>query len=134
MLLHRLAAGKAGNRLRMWRSSMDVSTRFGVVTLLGIALVAGCSKGTSVEATVTVAKAPKPAPVAPQLDPKAQPIAHAASDFLDAMLKGDTQRCSARLTPQAMQRIVASGKQFNPPGLETDSFRVGQVQAPAQDQ
>lgn len=113
---------------------MAGSTRFGVVTLLGIALMAGCSKGTSVDAKITGSNAPKSAPAAPQLDPKTQPIAHAASDFLDAMLKGDTQRCSARLTPQAMQRIIASGKQFNPPGLETDSFRVGQVQAPAEDQ
>jgi hypothetical protein len=61
-------------------------------------------------------------------------VARAAADFLDAVLKGDTQRASARLTPQAMQRIIASGKQFAPPGLDTATFRIGQVRAPANGQ
>ena len=52
---------------------------------------------------------------------------------MDAVLKGDTQRASARLTPQAMQRIIASGKQFAPPGLETATFKIGEVRSPAVD-
>jgi hypothetical protein len=33
-----------------------------------------------------------------------------------------------------MERIVASGKQFAPPGLETASFRIGQVRMPSPNQ
>ena len=67
-------------------------------------------------------------------NPSTDAIAKAAADFLDAVLKGDTGRASARLTPQAMQRIIASGKQFAPPGLETATFQIGNVRAPAQGQ
>ena len=41
---------------------------------------------------------------------------------------------SARLTPEAMQRIVQSGKQFAPPGLESATFRIGEVRSPSDDQ
>jgi len=58
------------------------------------------------------------------------PAARAAYEFLDAVLKGDSQRASGRLSPLAMQRIVESGKQFSPPGLETASFRIGEVRQP----
>ena len=54
-------------------------------------------------------------------------MAKAAYDFLDAVLKGDTRSGPAHLTPAAMQRIVASGKQFSPPGLETATFKIGEV-------
>jgi hypothetical protein len=33
-----------------------------------------------------------------------------------------------------MQSIVASGKQFTPPGMETASFKIGEVRAPSADQ
>jgi hypothetical protein len=33
-----------------------------------------------------------------------------------------------------MQNIVASGKQFSPPGMETASFKIGEVRAPSADQ
>lgn len=58
------------------------------------------------------------------------PAAQAAYDFLDAVLKGDSQRASQRLSPLAMQRIVESGKQFAPPGLESASFHIGEVRQP----
>jgi len=114
---------------------MRTVARLGFVAVVAAGFI-GCSKSGSTDAPTTKAVSAQSNVVAPapQLDPKMQPIANAAADFLDAMLKGDTQRCSTRLTPQAMQRIVASGKPFNPPGMETDSFRVGQVQAPAEDQ
>lgn len=103
---------------------MDCITRIGSVTLFGIGLLAGCSRSPSSDASTnpsaTVAAAPA-----------TDAVAKAAADFLDAVLKGDTQRASARLTPQAMQRIVESGKQFSPPGLETASFRVGDVRTPS---
>src|SRR3954464_7969820 len=114
---------------------MRTVARLGYVVVVAAGFI-GCSKSASTDATTatTVSTRSNVAAPAPQLDPKMQPIANAANDFLDAMLKGDAQRCSTRLTPQAMQRIVASGKPFNPPGMETDSFRLGQVQTAAPDQ
>jgi hypothetical protein len=95
------------------------------VIILGLFGLSGCNQNPAAES---------PAPAANQ--PAAQPdqIVRAAADFLDAVLKGDTQRASARLTPQAIQRIIASGKQFAPPGLDTATFRIGRVRAPAKDQ
>lgn len=118
---------------------MDCVTRLGIVTVLVSGLVVGCSKPNSPDAATTTNTA-KPAssasaatnvPVIKETDPNTNPIAHAAYDFLDAVLKGDTQRASNRLTPEAMQRIVASGKQFSPPGLETATFKIGEVREPA---
>lgn len=82
--------------------------------LLGV--VVGCGSGTSKSAA----------------DPNypENPAAQAAYDFLDAVIEGDSQRASGRLSPLAMQRIVESGKQFSPPGLETASFRIGETRLP----
>ena len=33
-----------------------------------------------------------------------------------------------------MQRIVQSGKQFAPPGLESATFKIGEVRSPSEDQ
>ena len=63
--------------------------------------------------------------IAKETDPNSNPAARAAHDFLGAVLKGNTQAASALLTPAATQRIIASGKQFSPPGLETATFRIG---------
>lgn len=107
---------------------MDCITRVGLVTALGLGLFAGCSKsGTSNGAAASGGNAV-------QIDPANSPIAKAAFDFLDAVLKGDPQRASARLTPLAMQRIIAGGKPFSPPGMESASFRIGEVRAPSDDQ
>jgi hypothetical protein len=94
--------------------------------LLSFCLVAGCNQSTPNESARSTTQTAVP--------PNTEAVAKAAADFLDAVLKGDTQRASARLTPQAMQRIIASGKQFSPPGLETATFRIGQVRAPAKGQ
>jgi len=96
------------------------------LTVLCSCLILGCNQSPSNESPASTTN--KPA------NPATDAVARAAADFLDAVLKGDTQRASARLTPQAMQRIIASGKQFAPPGLETATFRIGQVRAPAKDQ
>jgi hypothetical protein len=64
----------------------------------------------------------------------ADPAGRVAYEFLDAVLKGDTQRASSRLTPIAIERINATGKQFSPPGLQTASFRIGEVRKPTADQ
>jgi hypothetical protein len=108
---------------------MDCIKRFGVVVVLGIGLLSGCSKSESGSTTTT-----SDGITIQENDPNSSPMAKAAHEFLDAVLKGDTQRASAKLTPTAMQRIVASGKQFAPPGLETASFKIGEVRAPSQDQ
>lgn len=120
---------------------MDCIKRFGIVTILGMGILAGCSKSTAPQAaatnsaTTTSGAAANDAPIIKQqADPNTNPIAKATYDFLDAVLKGDTERASARLTPQAMQRIVQSGKGFSPPGLETATFKIGEIRTPSQDQ
>ena len=120
---------------------MDCIKRLGIVTILGMGILAGCSKSTgpndatTATATANSGSASNDVPViTQQTDPNTNPIAKATYDFLDAVLKGDTQRASARLTPQAMQRIVQSGKGFSPPGLETATFKIGEIRTPSQDQ
>lgn len=110
---------------------MNRTIRFGVATVLGLGLLAGCSKQSAPNAG---ASADNDVPQIKETDPSSNPVAHAAADFLDAMIKGDSQRISARLTPKAMQNIVASGKQLSPPGMETASFKIGEVRAPSADQ
>ena len=109
---------------------MDCITRVGIVVALGLGLLAGCGKSSSTDGSVAAGGGP----AVTETDPASNPIATAAYDFLDAVLKGDTQRASARLTPQAIQRIVSSGKQFSPPGLESATFKIGEVRAPTADQ
>ena len=112
---------------------MDSLARVAVVFVLGISMYAGCGGGDGGEGSTasgtqsTAAPATGPAP-------STDAVTKAATDFLDAVLKGDTQRASARLTPQAIERIIASGKQFAPPGLETATFRIGQVRMPSASQ
>jgi hypothetical protein len=105
-------------------------TRVGLVTILSLTVLAGCNRSTSTTDSTTADGGGAPAASA---DWSTNPIAIAATDFLDAVLKGDTQRGSARLTPKAMERIVATGKQFDPPGLENPSFRIIEVRAPSDD-
>ena len=116
---------------------MNCITRVGLFTVLGLVLFAGCSKSGSSDGTTasngTSDTAAETAVVNPA-DLSNNPAAKAAADFLDALLKGDTQRASARLTPAAMQRIVSSGKQFSPPGLDNAAFRVVEVRSPSESQ
>ncbi len=49
---------------------------------------------------------------------------------MDAVIKGDTQRASARLTPQAMQRIINGGIPFAPPGFQNASFKIAEIRTP----
>ena len=105
---------------------MQCFTRVGLVAVLGLAFTAGCGKSSS---SGGAAATSSDVPAITETDPASNVMAQAAYDFLDAVLKGDTQRASARLTPQAMQRIVASGKGFAPPGLEGATFKIGEVRA-----
>jgi hypothetical protein len=71
--------------------------------------------------------------VAAQTDFSNDPIAQVASSFLDAVLKGDTQRGIALLTPKAIEQIVAGGKKFDPPGVDNPTFKIIGVAAPTAD-
>jgi hypothetical protein len=113
---------------------MDRINQIGLGLVLCVTLFAGCSGSTSPEAAATTAAAGKQQ--AAQSDPASSPIAQAASEWLDAVLKGDTQRASARLTPQAMHRIIESKMTFSPPGagVDTQGFRIGEIRTPSLDQ
>lgn len=98
-------------------------------TVVCAMLMAGCSHSSST-GNATSTGGEKTALAVTQ----SNPIARVTSEWLDAVLKGDTQRASARLTPQAMQRIIDSGKQFSPPGVDVEGFQIGDVQTPTPDQ
>ena len=109
--------------------------RIGLLAVLGVVLFAGCSGSSSPDATTTAsadgsqqtAQTNKPTP--------SNPVAQAASDWLDAVLKGDKPRASARLTPQAQQQIIKNNMEFSPPGgVQTVSFQIGEIRTPSQDQ
>jgi hypothetical protein len=102
-----------------------------LVAFLGISILSGCGQGTP-DGSVAADTSSSATTAAASTTTEA--ISHAASDFLDAVLKGDTQRASARLTPQAIERIIASGIQFQPQGLQTAVFRIGEIRTPAQNQ
>ena len=103
--------------------------RLGFVTVLNVALFAGCSKSTPSNASATA----EGGDAAAQTDFSNNPIAKVASEFLDAVLKGDTQRGIALLTPKAIEQIVAAGKKFDPPGVDNPSFHIVGVASPTTD-
>jgi hypothetical protein len=103
-----------------------------IMVLLSPVLFVGCGKDSANDGAPEQAASTPPAAAGPA--PNFEAVSQAAADFLDAVLKGDTQRASARLTPKSMERIVESGKQFAPPGLETASFRIGQIRMPSANQ
>ncbi len=110
---------------------MDRFCGMTLVALVCLGLVTGCGKESETESTSnssgTTASTPR------QTDPSKEPAAIATANFLEAVLKGDSQSASALLTPQAIERIVASGKQFSPPGWQTAQFKITQVRTPSQD-
>ncbi len=100
--------------------------RTGVVVILSLALIAGCSHGSSSNTAGS-------ANGGENTDFSKNPIAQVASNFLDAVLKGDTDRGKALLTPQAVQQIVANDRKFDPPGVDNPSFRIEAVRMPTDD-
>jgi hypothetical protein len=102
------------------------------VALVSSVFVAGCGKDSATDSATEQAASPAPSNTGQA--PNTEAVTQAAADFLDAVLKGDTQRASNRLTPKSMERIIESGKQFAPPGLETATFRIGQVRMPSANQ
>lgn len=113
---------------------MNCGMRLGIVSVLASGLFIGCGKSGTPDAPVANGGGPAAASSTAAVqsnDPSSSPIAQAAYDFVDAIVKGDTQRASARLTPQAMQRIIASKEQFAPTGLSTATFKLGEVRTPS---
>jgi hypothetical protein len=105
---------------------------FRLVAVLNIAISAGCSGSSSETTGSATAEASKSAV---QNGAASNPIAQAASDWLDAILKGDKPRASARLTPEAQQQIAKNNMEFAPPGgVQTVSFQIGEIRTPSQDQ
>lgn len=78
----------------------------------------GCSKS---DPDASTSKAQTPAA------PPSDPAALAAHEFVSAVVKGDTDRATKLLTPQAIQQFETSGQRFAAPGLDSAQFRIGQV-------
>jgi hypothetical protein len=91
--------------------------------------VAGCNSSTTTEPASSDSTATMASTAATYADPAAQ----TAHEFLDAVVKGETARANALLTPVAVERIAASGKPFQLPGLANYTFRVGEVRHPTPD-
>ena len=105
---------------------MAGSARWSLIVGLGL-IVAGCSKSDPAGSTAGSATDGTNVAQANQGDATQNQIAQVASDFLDAILKGDTQRGAARLTPEAKQKIFADGMTFDPPGQQNPSFQIAGV-------
>lgn len=95
--------------------------RFLPVVALG-AVLAGCSAEQRPAPAASGQRAAQASPT--------DPAAIAASRFLNAVIAGDTEGATALLTPAAIDQFRSNGKRFAPPGLETATFRTGEVMYP----
>jgi hypothetical protein len=111
---------------------MDRASRIAWAVVLGGVAMAGCSKGTSSDAPA--ADSGNGIVINNAVDPATNPIAKVAAEFLDAVLKGDTQRTTAMLTPRAIEQIAASKTEFRPQGLDNATFKIGEVRTPTESQ
>ena len=109
---------------------MDRICRGAVFVLLFLPLISGCGSDSATQSPAAEA-ATKPESI--PVDPSTQAVTKAAADFLDAILKGDSERAKARLTPKSLEQITQSGKHFGPPG-QNATFQIGQVRMPSPDQ
>jgi hypothetical protein len=96
-----------------------------IVAMFGIGII-GCGKDSATDAPQQNTSA-STAPQSSNPAPNTEAVSQAAADFVDAVLKGDKDRAIARLTPKSMEKIVASGKHFGPPGEKGATFRIGPV-------
>lgn len=116
---------------------MDRSSKFGLALSWTIAFLVGCGGSSTPDTPAPQAQPEQQTPAesgAQAADPRTDPIAKSAFDFLDAVLKGDTQRAGAQLTPAAMQRFIENSTRFAPPGLDQASFRIGEIRKPSETQ
>jgi hypothetical protein len=111
---------------------MDRVSQIGLVVLFGLFATAGCGKDSSPDATAAASAGG--IVVNNAADPATNPVARAAFDFLDAVIKGDTERSKALLTPRAIQQIDESKANFKPAGLDNATFQIGEVRTPTESQ
>jgi hypothetical protein len=111
---------------------MDRAFRIAWAVVLGGVAMVGCGKGSSSDAPA--ADSTGAIVVNNAADPATNPVAKVAAEFLDAVLKGDTQRTTAMLTPRAIEQIAASKTEFRPQGLENATFKIGEVRTPTESQ
>lgn len=111
---------------------MDRTCRIAWAVVLGGMAMVGCGKGASSDAPA--ADSGSGIVVNNAADPATNPIAKVAAEFLDAVLKGDTQRTTAMLTPRAIEQITASKTEFRPQGLDNATFKIGEVRTPTESQ
>jgi hypothetical protein len=111
---------------------MDRVAKVRIIVLLGLIAICGCGKDSSSEPTAT--NSAGDIVVKNSADPATNPVAGAASNFLDAVIKGDRQRAFDLLTPSAQQRVINKDEHFAPQGLEKMTFRVGEVRTPTESQ
>jgi hypothetical protein len=111
---------------------MNGLQRVGLVVLLALASFSGCGQEAPNAPAPTSSTGSSQA--AASTTPDSGAIAQAATDFMHAVLRGDSQSASALLTPQAIERIIATKTQFSPSGLQTASFELGEIRTPAQGQ
>jgi hypothetical protein len=98
--------------------------------------LAGCGSSSSTDTAAdssTAAPATATASNGPNTVNIADPAAQVAHQFLEAVVKGDTALASSLLTPLAIERISASGKPFQLPGLANYTFRIAAVRRPVPD-
>ena len=100
--------------------------RLSLVVGLGL-ILAGCSKSDPAASTAGTTTDGGNVSQGTAPDANQNQIAQVASDFLDAILKGDTQRGAAHLTPEAKQKIFADGMTFDPPGVQNPTFQIAGV-------
>ncbi len=112
---------------------MDRACRIGWVVLLGCVAIVGCGKGSSPDAAAT-ADSTGGIVINNAADPATNPVARAASDFLTAVIQGDSQRSKALLTPRAIQQIDERSANFAPAGLDNATFQIGEVRTPTESQ
>jgi hypothetical protein len=97
-----------------------------MLIVLMLLVVVGCNSSSST--------APAPAgDDASATSTQSDPAAQVANQFLEAVVQGDTAKASQLLTPLAVEKIAASGKPFQLPGMTNYAFRVGDVRRPAPD-
>ena len=98
------------------------------ITLASIICLAGCSQTETPEAAATSAK-----PAALQPDSN-HPATISASQFLNALAKGDERTATGRLTPLAAEQMAKSGKRFAFSAVDAASFHLTKYWQPQPDE
>ena len=94
-----------------------------VVVLAGLVFVmSGCGDGSTDAPTAAISSQQQTAA------PKADSPQDAVQSFLEAVRRGDRETARGMLTPLAIQKTEEHNLNFSPPGSETATFQIGDVQ------